>query len=162
MVDTALARLIADELALPLERVVPSAEFVALGADSLDIVELAMRVEVAFDVVVSDDEAEGCVSVGDAIDLVRAKLRLRQAARVAPARAAPARVAPARPPHRHRPLRPTHARRRGPRLAPARTASSGAVGRRQERAAKTVLSLALAAVLFAPSLLLIELWGRMG
>ena len=45
-----------------------------LGADSLDLVELVVRLENAFGVAISDDEASECQTVGDAIALVDRKL----------------------------------------------------------------------------------------
>ena len=41
-----------------------------LGADSLDTVELIMELEKEFDIQIPDDEAEGIVTVGDAISFV--------------------------------------------------------------------------------------------
>jgi acyl carrier protein len=45
-----------------------------LGADSLDCVELTMAVEGAFNISVSDVEAEECLTVGDWQALVERKL----------------------------------------------------------------------------------------
>jgi acyl carrier protein len=39
-----------------------------LGADSLDLVELVMKLEEVFDITVPDDEAQKIKTVGDAID----------------------------------------------------------------------------------------------
>ena len=44
-----------------------------LGADSLDTVELIMEMEKTFDLLISDQEAEGIVSVGDAVRLIESK-----------------------------------------------------------------------------------------
>ena len=41
-----------------------------LGADSLDVVELVMTLEEAFDIEVPDEEADRVVTLGDAVDLV--------------------------------------------------------------------------------------------
>lgn len=58
------------------ERIKPEADIVAdLGADSLDMVELVMAVEDAFDTEVLDEEAEKVVTVQDAIRLVESKVR---------------------------------------------------------------------------------------
>lgn len=46
-----------------------------LGADSLDFNELLFDLEDEFGVAVPDDEAERCVTVGDAIDLLERLLR---------------------------------------------------------------------------------------
>lgn len=79
-VDSARA-LIADQLAVSLEAVRDDANFTSdLGADSLDIVELAMRFEVAHNISIGDDESESCKTVADAIDLVQRKVAARAAA----------------------------------------------------------------------------------
>lgn len=72
-VETARA-LIADHLAVALENVRDDADFATdLGADSLDMIELAMRFEEALDISIGDDESESCETVGDALDLLRRK-----------------------------------------------------------------------------------------
>lgn len=45
-----------------------------LDADSLDLVELVMALEEAFDVEVPEDELEGIETVGQAFDLVTSKI----------------------------------------------------------------------------------------
>ena len=45
-----------------------------LDVDSLGVVELLMALEDEFDVKIPDDEAESIMTVGQAIDLVQAKL----------------------------------------------------------------------------------------
>lgn len=45
-----------------------------LGCDSLDIVELTMAFEEAFNIRIEDDEAEALVTFGDAVDLVAGKV----------------------------------------------------------------------------------------
>lgn len=45
-----------------------------LGADSLDMVELVMSLEEEFGLDISDEEGEKCVTVGDAYDMLTAKL----------------------------------------------------------------------------------------
>ncbi len=45
-----------------------------LDADSLDLVELVMALEEAFDVTVEENEIEGVETVGQAYDLISAKL----------------------------------------------------------------------------------------
>jgi acyl carrier protein len=44
-----------------------------LGADSLDQVELQMSMEEVFGIAITDDEAEGCTTVGNWIDLIADK-----------------------------------------------------------------------------------------
>jgi acyl carrier protein len=45
-----------------------------LDADSLDLVELVMALEEAFDIEVPEEELEGVTTVGQAYDLVKGKL----------------------------------------------------------------------------------------
>lgn len=42
-----------------------------LGADSLDVVELIMALEEAFDMEIPDTEAEGIVTVEDAVEYIK-------------------------------------------------------------------------------------------
>ena len=74
--DVSSARsLIADHLAVDVDAVRDEASFASdLGADSLDMIELAMRFEEALDISIADDESEACVTVGDALDLIRGKV----------------------------------------------------------------------------------------
>ena len=44
-----------------------------LGADSLDTVELVMALEEAFDIEIPDEDAEGIVTVGDAVSYIQAQ-----------------------------------------------------------------------------------------
>ena len=63
--------IIAEQLSVDLGEVVPGANLVDnLKADSLDLVELAMVLEEAFCVEISDDQAEKIETVRDAVDLV--------------------------------------------------------------------------------------------
>lgn len=67
-----MRHIIADQLGVELEKVVPSAHFEEdLNADSLDLVELIMTLEEEFDVQISEEEAEKLRTVGDAIEYVR-------------------------------------------------------------------------------------------
>ncbi|PGK51184.1 acyl carrier protein [Priestia megaterium] len=43
-----------------------------LGADSLDTVELVMELEEAFDIEISDEDAEGIQTVGDVVRYIEA------------------------------------------------------------------------------------------
>ena len=81
MEEVGARALIAEELAVPLERVVDAATFQQdLGADSLDLVELTMRFEETFDIAISEEEAIGCATVADALKLLRGKSSLDWAA----------------------------------------------------------------------------------
>jgi acyl carrier protein len=58
------------------DKINPETKFVAdMGLDSLDIVELVMKIEEEFDIGVSDDEAEQIVTVQHAYDVIAAQLK---------------------------------------------------------------------------------------
>ena len=62
-------------LQVPAEKVTKEAKFGDdLDADSLDLVELIMALEEAFDVTVEESELDGIDTVGQAFDLVVAKI----------------------------------------------------------------------------------------
>jgi acyl carrier protein len=57
------------------DQVTPEARFGDdLDADSLDLVELVMALEEAFDIEVPEEELEGIETVGQAYNLIRSKL----------------------------------------------------------------------------------------
>jgi len=63
--------IIVEQLSVDKDKVVASASFVDdLGADSLDLVELIMAMEEAFDIEIPDEVAEKITTVQDAIDHV--------------------------------------------------------------------------------------------
>jgi acyl carrier protein len=73
--------LIADHLAVGVEAVRDDACFASdLGADSLDMIELAMRFEEELDISIDDNESEACETVRDALDLLQSKIVERKAA----------------------------------------------------------------------------------
>ena len=64
-----------DVLQVPADKVVPDARFGDdLDADSLDLVELVMALEETFDIEVAEDELKDIRTVGEAFDLIYAKL----------------------------------------------------------------------------------------
>ncbi|MBU0910569.1 MAG: acyl carrier protein [Proteobacteria bacterium] len=64
-----LIDIIVEQLSVDKAKVVPAASFVDdLGADSLDLVELIMAMEEAFDTEIPDDVAEKITTVQHAID----------------------------------------------------------------------------------------------
>lgn len=66
-----LKPLIADSLSVIENEIIPELLFTDdLGADSLDQVELCMRIEKKFDIAFSDKEMESIKTVQDAVDLV--------------------------------------------------------------------------------------------
>jgi acyl carrier protein len=63
--------IIVDQLGVNEGEVKPAASFVDdLGADSLDIIELVMAFEEAFNIEIPDEDAEKIKTVKDAIDYV--------------------------------------------------------------------------------------------
>ncbi len=64
-------KIVAEELDVPAEKVIREASFINdLGADSLDTVELVMRLEEEFEMDIPDQDAEKIATVGDAIDYI--------------------------------------------------------------------------------------------
>ncbi len=62
-------------LAVDPSQVTPEASFADdLGADSLDLVELVMALEETFDIEVAEDELKDIRTVGEAFELIYAKL----------------------------------------------------------------------------------------
>ena len=61
-------KMIVDHLGVSESEVIPEAKFIdALGADSLDIVELIMALEDEYGIEIPDEDAEKIETVGDAI-----------------------------------------------------------------------------------------------
>ncbi len=67
--DPRLKTIIAEQLGVDEERVVPGASFADdLDADSLDLVELIMSIEEEFGVEIPDEDAEKMATVSDAMN----------------------------------------------------------------------------------------------
>lgn len=67
-----LKEIIADVLNVDTEEITPDTTFTAdLGADSLDVYQIVMEVEDAFDIEIQQEDAEKIVSVGDAVALIK-------------------------------------------------------------------------------------------
>ena len=67
--------IIIDKLGVEESQITPTASFTNdLGADSLDIVELVMGFESAFDISIPDEDAEKIATVGDATKYLKEKL----------------------------------------------------------------------------------------
>ncbi len=71
-----IKKVIAQKLGVDESDVLPQSELIAdFGADSLDLVEIMMKLEAVFDIKVSDDEMDSCRTVQDCYDLVEQKLK---------------------------------------------------------------------------------------
>ena len=71
-----MKKLIAEQLGVEPTKVTDTARFIEdLGADSLDLVELVMVFEEAFDIEITDEQAEKIKTVGDAVNGVLAILK---------------------------------------------------------------------------------------
>jgi acyl carrier protein len=65
-------QIVVEQLGVEMSEITPEASFVDdLGADSLDRVELVMAFEEAFDLEISDEDAEKIVTVHDAIEYIQ-------------------------------------------------------------------------------------------
>ena len=74
-VEQKVKQIIVEQLGVDEGQVDGSASFVDdLGADSLDIVELVMAFEEAFELDIPDEDAEKIGTVKDAIDYIEAKM----------------------------------------------------------------------------------------
>ena len=74
-IESMLTDLLVDELGIERDDIRPDAKFEEdLDVDSLGVVELLMALEDNFGVKIPDEEAEQITTVGEAIDLVEAKL----------------------------------------------------------------------------------------
>ncbi len=67
--------ILVETLSVDEEKVTPEARFQEdLETDSLDLVELVMTMEDKFGIKISDEEAAGIKTVGDAVDFVMGRL----------------------------------------------------------------------------------------
>ena len=74
--DEKVKQIIVEQLGVDEAEVTPTAHFVDdLGADSLDIVELVMAFEEAFEIEIPDEDAEKIKTVGDVVNYVKARAK---------------------------------------------------------------------------------------
>jgi len=74
-VENKIKEIIMDKLGVEESQITPEASFINdLGADSLDIVELVMGFESAFQISIPDEDAEKIGTVGDAVRYLKEKL----------------------------------------------------------------------------------------
>jgi acyl carrier protein len=72
-IEEKVKAIICEQLSVAEEDVVAQASFVDdLGADSLDLVEMIMAMEEAFNISIADEDAEKIRTVQDAIDYIKA------------------------------------------------------------------------------------------
>jgi acyl carrier protein len=75
-IATRVKQIIVEQLGVEPAKVTDTARFIEdLGADSLDVVELTMAFEEAFDIEISEEESAQFKTVGDAVKHVTADLR---------------------------------------------------------------------------------------
>ena len=74
--DEKVKQIIVEQLGVDEGEVTPTAHFIDdLGADSLDIVELVMAFEEAFEIEISDEDAEKIATVKDATEYISANAK---------------------------------------------------------------------------------------
>lgn len=71
-IEERVKKIVIEQLGVDAKDVRPDASFVDdLGADSLDTVELVMRLEEEFDAEIPDEDAEKIVTVQDAVGYIK-------------------------------------------------------------------------------------------
>lgn len=74
-IEEKIRQIVVEKLGVEPAEVTPNASFVEdLGADSLDLVELVMEFETAFEVQIPDEDTEKIRRVQDAIDYIKGKV----------------------------------------------------------------------------------------
>jgi acyl carrier protein len=72
-VDKKVKEIVAEQLGKDVNEITTSASFIDdLGADSLDIVELVMKMEEEFGIEIPDEEAEKIKTVNDVVEYIKA------------------------------------------------------------------------------------------
>lgn len=69
-----LLSIVGDQLGQPIESIEDDATFTSLGADSLDMVEMVMRVEEKFEIQIDDNELESYKTFNEFVDFVTRKV----------------------------------------------------------------------------------------
>jgi acyl carrier protein len=72
-VEKKVIKIIEKKLSVDEALIKKAKSFEALGADSLDMVEIVMEIEEVFNLEISDEEAENIKSLSQAIDLINKK-----------------------------------------------------------------------------------------
>ncbi len=69
-----IREIVVEELGVNADKVTENARFIEdLGADSIGVMELVMKMEDAFDIQIPDQDIEKIRTVGDAIDYILSK-----------------------------------------------------------------------------------------
>jgi len=69
--DPRIIDILTDSLSVSASQIIPEAHIIDdLGADSLDTVEIVMRLEEAFDILIEDEESEKMSTVQDIINYI--------------------------------------------------------------------------------------------
>ena len=80
-VETRLKEIICERLEVASEQITSDASLTSdLGADSLDLVDLAMSVEEAFSLRIHERDYERLIRIGDAIEYITSRLNAEQVA----------------------------------------------------------------------------------
>ena len=78
-VDEKVKQIIVEQLQVDEAEVTPSASFQEdLGADSLDVVELVMQFEEAFDIQIPDEDAEKITRVKEAVEYIESHAKSKK------------------------------------------------------------------------------------
>ncbi len=73
--DERLSKIIIEQFDAKPAQIVPDASFIDdLGADSLAIVQFVMAIEEAFDIEIPDADADGLLTIGDAVAYLQQRL----------------------------------------------------------------------------------------
>ena len=74
-IEEKVRKIIVEQLDISEEDILPESSFKDdLGADSLELLDLVMKMEEEFDIQISDEDAEEIVSVQDAIERIEKNL----------------------------------------------------------------------------------------
>lgn len=68
-----VADLIADKLSIEKSRITKESTLADLGADSLDLVEIIMKMEEQFGIEINDEDAEHMSNVAQVVDYIQAR-----------------------------------------------------------------------------------------
>ena len=78
-IRTRVIEIVCEHLAVNKETVTRNTAFIEdIGADSLDIVELIMELEEAFEINIADEETENLKAIGDVIEFILRRLGRRR------------------------------------------------------------------------------------